>query len=103
SIEVIANDELPEISLHADTLDCRADSLTLSWSSPDTGLRFNWSGPGGFADTSATPRVGAPGTYHLELRGPNDCLITDSVVIAEDRDIPEIRLATDSIDCQVDS
>lgn len=103
SIEVIANDELPEISLRADTLDCRADSLTLSWSSPDTGLRFNWSGPGGFADTSATPRVGAPGTYHLQLRGPNDCLITDSVVIAEDRDKPEIRLATDSIDCQVDS
>src|SRR4051812_14462643 len=48
-------------------LTCSSTNLTLSGSSPATGVTFTWSGPGGFSSMLQNPVISVPGTYTLTV------------------------------------
>jgi subtilisin-like proprotein convertase family protein len=91
------------VGILGDTLDCGTDSLQLSIDTTARALRFDWRGPGNFSSTDSTPWVRESGTYDLELRTKNGCLIEASYEVILDTLKPNLSITAGVIDCNTDS
>ncbi|MEL6635568.1 MAG: gliding motility-associated C-terminal domain-containing protein [Bacteroidota bacterium] len=103
TLQVIRDTLAPLLSLRADTLDCRTDSVQLQPSSTGRGLTYAWSGPGGFSSTQAAPLVDATGTYTLRVRASNACTAEASIVVLSDTQEPDLMSRGDTLTCARDS
>lgn len=103
SLHIETSGDIPGIDLIPDTLDCFQSLIELQWNSPNTGLSFQWSGPGGFSSSASNPEVSEPGTYILVLTNSQNCRIIDSVQIDLDKSEPIFEINSDSIDCNNNS
>lgn len=71
------------------SLNCRDTVVTLSGSSPTSGVGFSWSGPGGFTSTLQNPTVKAGGNYQLTVTNPaNGCFSNASITVSQDTTHP---------------
>ncbi len=106
TVVVSQNTAPPNVSAGPDkVLTCSVTSVVLNGSSTTPGATFSWSGPGGFASNSATPAVGAPGTYTLTVTDPaGGCTAADSVVVTQNATTPNVSAGIDqAFTCSVNS
>lgn len=91
---------MPDVFAAGDTLDCFSNQAFLSGGSATPGTVLNWTGPGNFMSTSATPTVAATGTYVLWATGPNGCLDSEQVQVLPPPGLPPVViLPYDTITC----
>ena len=89
--DVMQNISEPGISaIVSGPLTCTISSVTLSGSSPTSGVAYSWTGPGGFTSTSQNPSVNDTGTYSLLVTNPvNACTSLATVTVTRDTIAPE--------------
>ena len=76
--------------------DCSAGITTLGID--ERGGAYEWSGPGGFTADVRSVDVSTPGEYIAVRTMPNGCTTSDTVVIDNDYDIPDLNVvATNDI------
>ena len=86
SIQVVveADTSLPQIVLNFTDIDCRNDSVSLSFETDDELVSFAWTGPEGFFSEEDEVNTGLPGSYQFSAEGLNGCSETFDFEI-EDR------------------
>lgn len=85
SIEIFSDFEEPEITVKNDTLPCDGSPIVLFLETLTDDVTFQWVGPNGFDSISQNPLTDVPGTYFIEVKGPNGCSVNE---IIEIKDIP---------------
>ncbi|THU40168.1 T9SS type A sorting domain-containing protein [Niastella caeni] len=64
------------------SLDCNSGSITLSGSSPTSGVTYSWTGPNNFTSAAQNPVVTVAGVYNLTVTNPvNGCTSTASATV----------------------
>lgn len=86
-------------------LTCSVTSVNISGSSATAGATYSWSGPGGFASSSATDAVGTAGTYTLTVTDPaNGCTATAQQIVGSNTTPPDVTADTaQTLSCGVTS
>ena len=103
TVRVFKTDDVPQVSILGDTIDCRKDTAFLQGSSATPGSSLHWYGPGGFESTDGNISVSDSGVYILEVTGPNGCMIARSFEVVIDRQTPDFRVRSDTLTCRNDS
>ena len=96
-------DDVPELSLAGDTINCIQDSAVLIGSSSTVGSQLEWLGPNGFTSQMNTIAVKDSGTYTLKITGPNGCVAEKSFTVEKDTVSRFVELLGDTLDCNNDS
>jgi len=100
SVFVFQKDILPDIFTRDDTLNCAKLSLSLQGGSGTQGVRFEWTGPGGFTSTDPNPVVTDSGIYTLRVIDPNGCEASKNLYISKLGEQPKFQLLQlDSLTC----
>lgn len=98
TVEVIPDDNLPEVTTDYADIDCENDEVDLTFTSPDYDTN-EWSGPGGFTSTDVTITVTEPGTYILTVIGSNGCEYTEEIIVEDVSTTPDITVTNPIITC----
>ena len=85
---------IPDLTLNVVEIDCNNDSVQLLVNNATPIRSFTWNGAGGFSSIARSPWVNVAGSYTLEVIGTNGCLNSDSIIVIENLDLPQIT--TDS-------
>lgn len=81
----------PVVTATGGTITCNNPSVNLSASSSINGSTFSWTGPGGFASSSANPTVQAAGTYVVTATNPaTGCTAINAAVVQQNLNAPAI-------------
>lgn len=97
-MDVFEDKVKPTATIEADTITCKSVAqLRLLSISPST--TFTWFGPGGFTSMLNTTPVTIGGWYYIELIGPNGCIHTDSILVFQKDQLPDIFTKNDTLDC----
>ncbi len=97
--EVLADDDLPQVSGIGGTIDCNNAAVQLMGSTTTMGATLRWTGPNGFTSNDANPTVTEPGTYVLTAMSSNGCSISQNVMVIDDSTAPEVTLSLGDVDC----
>ncbi|WP_197276073.1 hypothetical protein, partial [Mangrovimonas sp. TPBH4] len=104
---VISINPLPDVNAGLDKiLTCSISEVTLDGSSSTPNVSFEWSGPGGYMSTDATPAVSlflnASGTYTLTVTDENGCTASDTVEVVLGNSAPDVNAGPDKLlTCEV--
>lgn len=98
-IQVFQDIDTPQVNVFSDTLTCLLDKIILQVN-PDTTLNYDWRGPAGFSSTLANPEVNLPGEYTVVVIGKNGCPRSGSVLIYENKAVPQLELRNDTLTCK---
>jgi len=74
-----------------DTLDCAHQSISLGFLFPNI-VGYQWSGPGGFSSTEASPIISEPGNYQVTTTNNQGCTGTGNIFVIEDTVQPTIAV-----------
>ncbi len=97
-ILVDSNYTTPVYSLTLDSLKCNQPTA-LEANSPDTLATYIWKNESGnIISNDSIALVNSPGFYTIEIRGGNNCTVSDTVMI-DSLDYPAVTLVTDTITC----
>jgi gliding motility-associated-like protein len=91
---------LPAVNAGPDTLlTCATTSVTLSGTSQNSGVNYQWQGPSGFSSFLASCTTTLPGIYILTITDPvSGCSSSDTAVVNQDINAPFIDVSSsDSI------
>lgn len=69
-------------------LTCAQNTATLTGTASASGGIFVWTGPNGYNRTGETVTTSAAGTYTLTVTFPDQCVVTDMVVVTTDSNLP---------------
>jgi gliding motility-associated-like protein len=87
-----------KISIHADTINCSNQQVTLQLQT-DTTAKYIWTGPKGFKSNQYQPVVSDSGWYKLQIITRDSCKRTDSIHVFK-ANIPDIYISSnDTITC----
>jgi hypothetical protein len=88
----VLENKLPPAGLTAftnDQLTCFIPSVNINGNSTTPGVLYSWTGPGGFAASTASAAVAVGGLYTLKVTNPaNGCFRTISLTVMEDKTAP---------------
>lgn len=98
-IEVFQNEDLPDLSIVTDTLNCTKFEGQLMASSLTPNVTFAWVGPAGFSSIEPDPMITEAGTYTLSVTGDNNCPNVQSVEVLVDTLRPIVDVQGDTITC----
>lgn len=73
-------------------LTCQDSTVTLQATGQTNGITYQWTGPGGYTSTQATPAVDFPGAFVGWFTGANGCVTADTILVTEDRTAPTLDL-----------
>ena len=91
---------LPGAEATGGTITCATGNLQLTGSSGTVGVNYSWTGPGGFTSSQQNPTVTTAGTYTLTVSDPdNGCTSTDTALVNEDANLPDVVATGGSISC----
>ena len=96
---VTADQDLPDISTEGATLTCNDTVVEISGTTTVADATFAWTGPNGFESDQTNPMVSDDGDYILTIIADNGCVVSDSVLVAEDMEDPDIQVVGGAIDC----
>ncbi len=99
TVEVVSDQNVPNISASGGVIDCNQPMLTLMGNSDTPGINFNWSGPDGYESTEQNPVVDVAGDYTLTVEGPNGCTSSLTVNVIEDNVEPQASATGGTLDC----
>ncbi len=100
SIEVIADQDIPQVIIEADTLTCFADIAGIRAVTDIDGYEYLWTWPDGFTSMAQNIFVVDSGVYHLRVSAPNGCLQEYEIFMESERDTPVIETSVGIIDCR---
>ncbi|MBD2705498.1 putative Ig domain-containing protein [Spirosoma sp. BT702] len=96
TIVVNGNTELPSANLANDgPLSCTKVSVTLTASSQNVGVQYNFSGPGSIVQNGNTASITQAGTYTVTVTGQNSCTATAITTVNSDTALPSVGLSND--------
>lgn len=98
-VEIFQNEDLPDLSLQTDTLNCTEITGQIVASSLTPNVSYEWSGPSSFASMLANPMIAEAGTYTVTVTGDNNCPNIQSVEVLADTIRPTIAAVGDTITC----
>ncbi len=99
TVTVTSNAVLPNANAGIDdTITCTIPTVILAGSSSTASVNFTWAGANIISGgTSATPTVGAAGTYTLTVLNPNNgCSSTDQVIVVQNTTPPNVAAGNDA-------
>jgi len=99
TVEVLADDLLPDATADGGTLDCTNTTVQLMASSTTAGVSYSWSGPGGFSTTTQNPTVSTPGSYTLTVESGNTCTALATATVIEDVTAPDVSATDGQLGC----
>ena len=101
NVEVLLDNQPPQVTVATDTITCDDPQGALSVSSSLPNSTYNWSGPGiGIGNsTLAALQVGDPGLYSVTVTAPNGCTQVASTEMYVDDDFPEGAAEGDGLNC----
>ncbi|MCB9354963.1 MAG: hypothetical protein H6575_10400 [Lewinellaceae bacterium] len=90
-VEVLLDNQPPQIQIATDTITCDDPQGVLSVTSSLPNSTYSWSGPGINPGNMAlaTLPVGEPGLYNVTVTAPNGCTQSNAVQMFVDADFPE--------------
>ena len=103
SIEVTADEDLPNITAAGGELDCNTSEITLMGSSTTSGVTYSWSGPENFESTEQNPTITTEGIYTLSVASTNGCVSETEVTVTLDDSKPTVIALGGVISCSVSS
>ncbi len=104
SVEVFGRITPPDlIIILNDTLGCNNQSVSITTRSKIFPLDYFWSGPNGFSSSDPVIAVTEAGIYILTIVDEYNCKTTDSVTVIENADNPKISIASNPINCKIDT
>ncbi len=92
TIEVVSDFEEPVISVQNDTLPCDGSPIALFLETETDDVTFQWVGPNGFDSISQNPLTNVPGTYFVEVKGPNGCSVNEALEIDDVPVLPKYEI-----------
>ncbi len=100
-VEVLLDNQPPQVLVTTDTIDCSDPQGTLSVTSSLPNSTFVWSGPGinNSNINLATMQIGDPGLYSVTVTAPNGCSKTVSTEMYVDDDFPEGAAEGTELNC----
>jgi hypothetical protein len=99
-VVVIDDLDLPDIFAEViGSLDCNNTSVTLTGSSNTQNVSYYWSGPGVDTNQPVTS-ANQLGVYTFTVTGPNGCVSSEEVFVADESDPPDIAAeVVGTLDC----
>ena len=89
----------PSIVTTGNIVGCTGAAVSITASS-NTGISFDWSGPGGYTSSVQNPNdVVLAGNYTVTVTNPNGCTSTDVATVNSDNNTPVISLSGGIISC----
>jgi gliding motility-associated-like protein len=89
----------PQISLFADSIDCRNLEAELTAIITPANITGTWTTPDGQKISANVISSAAGGTFMFEARGDNHCASASSVFVAVDTLAPDLHVSDDTITC----
>lgn len=74
SIDVIADQSLPQVYIDDGVIDCNNTSYTFDPVTFPSMVTYYWTGPNGFTSTQPRPTVVEPGVYSLQVQDTSGCV-----------------------------
>ena len=101
NVEVLLDNQPPQVTVATDTIDCSDPQGTLSVASSLANSTFEWSRPGINAGNInlAAMQIGEPGLYSVTVTAPNGCTQTASTEMYADSDFPEGAAEGTELNC----
>ena len=98
-ILVTSDTNAPEVLLDSPALlGCSNTTTTLTSSTTESGLTYEWTGPNGQSFSDPEPLIEGDGTYNLIVTGANGCQNNYSVVVDTDDTPPIVDVEIDAAD-----
>ena len=99
SIEVIADEAIPDISISGDSLNCSITQVVLNSASANNNLVYDWSGPGGITGSEDSLIVVDAGIYDLLVTAMNGCTNSAQFEVSIDTLTPDVQANGGVLDC----
>ncbi len=98
----VASEDLtiPVVIAEGGMLNCANESTTISVSSPDEGVTFEWEGPNGFSSEESSPIVSEAGDYTATAIGQNGCMNSVMVQVSFDGEGPDLTATGGLLNCE---
>ena len=94
TVQVIADNVIPDVMLDVSPVNCAAGNLTISATSLTANVIYDWTGPQGFSATDSAITVSAQGTYTVMVTAPNGCTAMDSAALPNSLSILTAEVST---------
>ncbi|AEE51239.1 PKD domain-containing protein [Haliscomenobacter hydrossis] len=101
STTVTADLATPQVSVqHDGSLTCAKPSAILSASSSSSGLQYTWKDAAGNPlGTGSSIQVTNSGTYWLEAKGTNGCIVNQSIALTQSGTLPTVNVSLSTSGC----
>ena len=101
-VEIVPNDNLPDVQTLDDSITCDQPTATLEGSSNEPGVIYTWTNSAGdtIGNQPIIPAPG-PGTFTLTVLAPNGCSNSEVAVVSEDILGPTPTASTDTLTCNL--
>ncbi len=93
----------PILNLSSNKLNCNTSNISLNLSTDIPGGSYSWNGPNGFTSNEPNPQVTNPGTYSVIYTAENGCSSTESIVVEQDVELPQITAQGGTFNCNIES
>lgn len=101
STVVMADLILPQVNVqHDGALTCTKPTAVLSAGSSTAGLQYTWkNAAGNTLGTGSSIQVSASGSYWLEARGTNGCMVSQSIALTQSGTLPNVSVSKSTSGC----
>ena len=103
TIFVEGNVTPPDVRAFTDILTCEDPRGRIFAQSSNPDVTYTWTGPMGFTSFDQSFTTDIPGKYYVRVEDQYDCFGIDSVVLLDDRAIPDLQIEGDTLSCGKDS
>ncbi|MBC7884544.1 MAG: gliding motility-associated C-terminal domain-containing protein [Saprospiraceae bacterium] len=103
--EIFLDNSNPMISLTADTITCKKDTVSILLNAESNLLTHSWSSDDSFPFIQETEgiKIWYPGKYRVTVTSVNGCNVTDSIVVFENKIFNDPIIIVDTLTCSLDS
>lgn len=101
NINITAEDDFPDLSFFADSLNCQNGSTKIDLISNVELQSISWTGPNGFESSIDNPVVNTPGIYEVTVVSDAGCQTSAQVEIFQIASSFDVILSADSLNCLV--
>ena len=99
AVEVRDIRDFPMITFKTDTITCQNEEADIVAIPNMRVSSYEWEGPGGFISEDSSVTVVEPGLYRLSVTGENGCEVDTAIEILSERELLDLRLFADSLEC----
>ena len=103
TIIVEGNVTPPDAMTFAEIITCDKPNARVSANSSNPDVSYEWVGPNGFSIVARAFNTDVPGTYIVRVGDQYNCVTFDTVVVRDERQLPDLSILGDTLSCLSDS